>query len=225
MQARLMETAFKRLMLSWLQTALTCVWSSSDSKVPAWGNIDWLGIHIALSLTVASLCFWTTVPIRWRGIKLLQVNIVIYQDHFTHPCVITGHVGLPNMSKYNCWVVQESHSVHSSTTSLYYLLSILFHGHTYLEIECTQHFREKNTTNTSHQNPDSRILDAQNLTQFCAVNYFNSFPVYLSHTACWDPLQERWFWRTAWNLNPKTTEQTPPDRSHCSTTSGYYKAK
>lgn len=130
-------------MLSWLQTSLTCVWSSSDSKVPAWGNINWLGIYIALSLTVASLCFWTTVPICWRWIKLLQVDIVIYQDHFTHPCVITGHVWLPNMSKYNCWVVQESHSVHKSTTSLYYLLSILFHGHMYLEIKCTQHFRGK----------------------------------------------------------------------------------
>lgn len=149
-------------MLSWLQTSLTCVWSSSDSKVPAWGNINWLGIYIALSLTVASLCFWTTVPICWRWIKLLQVDIVIYQDHFTHPRVITGHVWLPNMSKYNCWVVQESHSVHKSTTSLYYLLSILFHGHMYLEIKCTQHFRGKKpqpTTKTQkphNQNPGSR---------------------------------------------------------------------
>lgn len=141
-------------MWSWLQTSLTCVWSSSDSKVPAWGNINWLGIYIALSLTIASLCFWTTVPICWRGIKFLQVNIVIYQDHFTHPCVITGHVRLPNMSKYNCRVVQESHSVHPTPVQHFTILSS-FHlvSWTYVPRNIYTAFQENNQQNP---NPDSR---------------------------------------------------------------------
>lgn len=115
-----------------LLTPRTCVWSSSDSKVPAWGNIDWLGVYIALSVPIAPLWLCPIVPMCWGGVELLQVHVVVDQDHLAHPRVIAGHMRLPDVGQDDGWVVQESHSVHKATPSLYYLLSILSHGHTYL---------------------------------------------------------------------------------------------
>lgn len=95
-----------------------------------------MGIDIALSVPVAALRLRPAVPEGGAGVELVQVHVVVDQDHLAHPRVIAGDVRLPDVRQDDGGVVQESHAV-TGTTSLYYLLSILLHGHTYLEITDT----------------------------------------------------------------------------------------
>lgn len=115
------------------QTPRTCVRPAPDPKVPAWGNVHGLGVDVALSVPVAALGLCPAVPTGWGGVELLQVHVVVDQDHLAHPRVIAGHVRLPDVGQDDGGVVQESHPV-TGSSSRYYLLSILLHGHTYLEI-------------------------------------------------------------------------------------------
>lgn len=49
---------------------------------------------------------------------LLQIHVVVDQDHLAHPGVIAGHMRLPDVGQDDGGVVEESHSEHQPLTPL-----------------------------------------------------------------------------------------------------------
>lgn len=102
---------------------LACVGAPSDAKVPAGSDVDRLR-------EITGLAFSSTagVSIRTPGrasasghhrrMALLQIHVVIDQDHLAHPGVIAGHVGLPDVGQDDGGVVEESHSEHQPLAPL-----------------------------------------------------------------------------------------------------------
>ncbi len=102
---------------------LACVGAPSDAKVPAGGDVDRLreiaGLAVSSSAAVPKRTpGWASASGRRRRRALLQIHVVVDQDHLTHPGVIAGHMWLPDVGQDDGGVVEESHSEHQPLAPL-----------------------------------------------------------------------------------------------------------
>lgn len=96
---------------------LTRIGAPANAKVPAGGDVHGLRQvanvvihHAATAFNETAQSRRATAATRHHGeLALLQVNILVYEDHLTHSCVVAGHMRLPDVGQNDCRIVQKSH--------------------------------------------------------------------------------------------------------------------
>lgn len=96
---------------------LTCIGAPANAKVPAGGDVHGLGQvahvvirHAATGFNETAQSGRAAAATRHHGeLALLQVHILVYEDHLTHSCVVAGHMRLPDVGQDYSRIVQKSH--------------------------------------------------------------------------------------------------------------------